>query len=266
MSFTHKVTYSAATEFVFDPALIEITGGLARLKDLGGATYSTSNPTITTQNMLQASVISTFIETKSAAGSDAVQYTIIVDGVEKYWNGTAWVQSNGTYTQSNSAATLNTNMPSLLSLGHHNVRVKAFLHSNDGTTRPTLTDNTFGFSYLTESADAISECLITCYLADLTLDLLTTALEPTLYVKNHRGFLHGNRIITPFIKTASFNSSGYAELSIIETETVGEELEFFITYKEGSSTKMVRFERAFVPNLASAPLSEISVVRPLDFG
>jgi hypothetical protein len=265
MSFTHKITYDTASHFVFDADLVEVSGGLIRLKDLGGATYSTANPTVTTQNTFKVSALATFVETKSVAGSDQVKYTLVVDGVEKYWTGTAWATSDGTYSQSNLASEINTNAPTL-STGYANVRVKAFLHSESGTTRPTLTDNTIGFNYVAEDADAISECTITAFLADLGLDLLSTDLEPKLFVKNHRAFTHGNRVIAPFTRSASFDADGYCELDCIETETVGEELDIFITYKEGYSLRTVRFERAVVPNEASATLGDISVVRVADFG
>ena len=274
MSFTTKFTFDDATHFTFDSDLIEVSGGTIRLLDLGGATYSTANPSVTTQFRFMATDFNSFAETTSVSGSDAVKYILKINGVNYWYNATStdWEESDGTYSQSNTGSVINTNATTLKAdiglTGFFYVDVTAFLHSDDGSTRPTLTDLTVGTDFVELSPTAISECVVTAYLRDLLGDVPTlTASQPaTLYVKNNRTFMHGETLVVPFTKSAAFNSSGVASLSVIETATPGEKVEWGVSYFDGNSRKFVYFEPAEIPNEASAALSSIASVRTNDVG
>lgn len=110
----------------------------------------------------------------------------------------------------------------------------------------------------------ITLCTISATLKDLTDVAASSSLEAKLYVKAPRGFMHGTTLIGPFEKSASF-SSGSVSLQVIETTTPGEKLEFFVTLKEGKSTRVIHFLPAMVPNEASKNLSEITQVRPQSY-
>ena len=159
------------------------------------------------------------------------------------------------------------NITSNLSIsGSFYLRVRVFLHSN-GSARPALTS--FGISYRLDynDQDALSECLVTCYVKDLLGDFTYDSAYPiTLYVKNDRAFMHGNNLIQPFTKSVNFDSDGYAQISLIETESVAEQVQFFVTYFEGLYKKTIRFLPAEIPNIATANLNEISQVSEIDVG
>lgn len=87
----------------------------------------------------------------------------------------------------------------------------------------------------------------------------------TLHIKNERSFVHGVKVIGPFELVATFNDSGVATVSCIETTTPSEALTIFITLLEGTSTKVINFRPAIIPNTASADLTSISTVSPGDF-
>lgn len=108
---------------------------------------------------------------------------------------------------------------------------------------------------------AITLCTITASLHDLVDAAVAASLEAKLYVKAPRGFMHGSTAIGPFEKSIAF-TSGSASLPVIETETPGEKLTFYITYKEGKATRVINFLPAIVPNTATKNLSEITQVRP----
>ena len=117
-------------------------------------------------------------------------------------------------------------------------------------------------------ADTINECSITAYLIDLLGDVppIDLANPPKLIVSNDRSCLHGNNLVDSFTKSAPFDASGVAVLSVIETESVGEELEFVITIPVGKGTRSVFFEPAIVPDSPTKDLDEITVVKQSDFG
>lgn len=109
---------------------------------------------------------------------------------------------------------------------------------------------------------AITQCTITATLKDLQEAVPSGITDATLHIKNDRSFAHGTTIIGPFELSASFNDSGVATLTCIETETPGEKLTIYITVKEGTGTRVINFEPAIIPNSASSALTSIST--PVD--
>ena len=108
--------------------------------DIPDTLYSLTNPSlvydiITTMNALSS--IGAYDITFTATGNDTVKGTIVVDDQDKYFT-TSWEDSDATYSQSNTETEINTNAGSL-SLDYDEVSFRWFLHSEDGSTRPELT-------------------------------------------------------------------------------------------------------------------------------
>lgn len=274
MAFQTVVTYGTSTHFTYDATLIEVTGGTIRLLDLGGATYSTSNPAITCQFRMPMRALTTFAESASKPAGSEIKYQVIINDVAYWYNSsTNWEAATAnTYTYANTATELNAQASTLFSAlsisGNNWIRLRVFLSSTSGSARPTLTSNTLTFTHLEATPDTIAECLIYAYLSDLlgAAYVLDATYPVKLWVKNDHAFWHGNKMILPFAESVTFNSSGYAELSIVETETPAEKLDFFLTFYEGPSLKSVKLGKAQVPNTATRALSQISSVDPTDFG
>lgn len=273
MSFSTIVTYGTSTELTFNTIFVEVSGGLVRLKDLGGAVYSTSDPAVTMANQLMLTTLNTFSAVTSVSGSDSVQFQLTVNGTLYWWSSvaSAWQASDGTLAQSSTAAQINTNGSTLISgLGLTTpayLSVRAILHSATGSTRPSLTSVTIGYADVVPTTTAMNLNTVYVYLKDLLGATQYNSSQPAiLYVKNDRVFYHGNNLILPFTKTATFNSLGYASIAVIETTTPNESLKFAISYYEGLSRKEMRFNPAVVPNSASTSLSGFATVQTADFG
>lgn len=264
MSFDLTVKFDDATDFSFDTALVEIAATVARLKDLGGGTFSTTNPQILTNYPVTASDITSFADSITEPGSDEIRHILEIERVDRYWDGSSWAASDGTFAQSNDSATINTNLATLVSglglTGNFSLRVKTLLHSDAGTSTPTITSITQAHDFSEPSFTQINECVITANLGDLFGDKYIPADPPMLYVTNDRSFNHTNNTVLPFTKSVAFDGLGQASMSVIETETVGENLNFYVTYREGKSVKFLQFEPAVVPNTTSKPLTEVTSV------
>ncbi len=135
--------FNDATGLTFNPADIEIIGGSAAIKS--PAPYTTSNPTIDLDlaivSAIPTQLISawnSFVATLTEAGGDEVRFVLSDDnGVSwKYWSGAAWVVSSG-YAQSNSSTTINSNI-STFPITLSGIKVRVYLHSNDGSTTPSI--------------------------------------------------------------------------------------------------------------------------------
>lgn len=100
---------------------------------------------------------------------------------------------------------------------------------------------------------------VTCKVKDL-LDAIVdmAALEAKLHVRSPRSFIHGTTLIGPFEKSADFDDQGDVSLEVVETETPGVKLEFFITMNEGKSKRSIYFEPVIVPS-ADDPVSLLSL-------
>lgn len=99
--------------------------------------YLTTDPLITQTVSTSTAELHGFQATSSASGTDGVKYHILVEATPRYWNGSAWANSDQSYAQSNTAADIHTNATSLLS-ATSNIKVVAVLRSADGSTTPTL--------------------------------------------------------------------------------------------------------------------------------
>src|ERR1700676_2529949 len=130
---TTPILYNTTSGFTLsDINKIQIVANSVSLINNSG--YSTANPNVLETFQMQASALSGFTETANCGGSDNVQYTVLVNGVDYYWSGSAWATRSGAYAQATPPATIknhcnDTSMASLLGTGAY-VQVRAFLHSS----------------------------------------------------------------------------------------------------------------------------------------
>lgn len=273
MSLSTQINYNAAAQFSYDASLITFGSGAAKL--LISGTYPVSNPAVSTQYNVVVGALTAFSAAVTVAGSDAVQFQLLVNGVCYWWDtvNNLWAAATqAAYAQSNTAAIVNTNCPTLISqlalTAPVYISVVGLLHSASGATTPTLTSVTLSYTFSNASVAAINLNAVTCFLKDVLGNVPTynTQQPSTLYCKSDRPFLHGNRLVLPFSKSANFDSTGLASLTVIETATPGYPLQFSISYYEQNSRKQVFFRPAIIPNNASQSLTSFAAVDTIDFG
>ncbi len=114
-------------------AEMTILGGKASLK----APYSTSNPFMKTQASILCDSITEITAVTEQSPGDEIRFVINKDGGNYFWNGTEWIDADGTYAQSNTVADINTNISTLIT-EKCRVRFNIYFHSYDGSTTPTI--------------------------------------------------------------------------------------------------------------------------------
>ncbi len=124
---THFGAQSTATQSVAD----------LTLNHTGNNGYLTTDPTVLVNTTITATSITGFTATTTETGSDLVKYTLCVDSQDRYWTGSAWADSNGTYAQSSTVSEINNNAATLIT-ARATIKIRSFLHSDDGSTTPTL--------------------------------------------------------------------------------------------------------------------------------
>jgi hypothetical protein len=240
------------------------SSNLQGILDTFTATYTGQAYVQTNPAMIQVSAqgvgadgLVSFSATQSDSSPATVKYQLSVDGTYKYWNGSAWATSDGTLSQSNTAAEINTNAGSLdLSAGVSSLLVRA-LFSSDGQTRATLTTVSFDYNFFVASATP-SECVLYMYVQDILGEEVS---DVELSVSLETGFFYSSSSnwIGAYERRLVPNSEGLIESSFVETNTDTKKYRFKLYYKDLSGQQQVYdFGYATVPNQASQAIGSLS--------
>lgn len=186
------------------------------LETTAETTYPTDDPTIRPVATIPADALLSFTATDTVAGSDEVRWTVRVDGVEQWWNGAAWVASSGALAETNTATEINDNAAALDISSGASITVTAYLHSDDGSTSPELEQSTFSYSFFVPTATAPNQCVVYGWFLELDGSPRVGA---TVEVDAPR-FVHGSYVVN-FSASVVTDATGYWELSIVETESIG---------------------------------------------
>lgn len=223
-----------------------------------GQIYPTSDPSIVNVSGVDADGLLSFAATLAASGSDGVKFQIVESGDSYYWTGTAWATSDGTYAQANTAAEIEAHRADLdISTGVV-LKLRAVLHSADGSSTPTLTSAVIGYDFFAPVPDAPTECIVYGFARDILGD--TEATEPTLVVTLARSFVYADEfIIMPSVKEFPADDDGRFEASLVETATPGKTYKFQIRYVDAAGkTKTLKLGNATVPNSPSVNLAALT--------
>jgi len=134
-------TLDAGSFTISNPSLIQNSGGVLQLVDLGGGTYSTDAPYVTSTNPISYVNLGGFTQTLGENNEGQVTYRLSPDGDTWYWwNGSTWVTitASNTIYDANTAAELNDHLDEFAAqFGGGNLYIRAYFRSN-GTQRVEL--------------------------------------------------------------------------------------------------------------------------------
>ena len=160
--------FNTASDYIYDHGKIEVTGGKAKLKATSDPCmpYAVDNPTIYPADGCSFSLPITLITTVQVTPYKIVGSTVVATEIKYilsgdngiiwyYWNGSAWVVSDGTYAKSNTVSELNAHL-STFPITSGTFKFKAFLHSDDGTQTPELDNFEATFEAEVEVNDKIT--------------------------------------------------------------------------------------------------------------
>ena len=174
------------------------------------------------------------LQSASTPAQTGIRYFWLIDGVAKYYDGAAWVNSDRTYDQASDLA----NLPPLAEKSW--VRLGVVLCSLDGTARPTITSCTLNAAAPAPAISDILTCVVSGYLRDASGDPLPGR---EVQVTAAKGVT-----LLPMPRSVVTDEVGYFEISI-ERNLAGVK---FKIYPEGSS-----FVRN-IPNTATADFEALT--------
>lgn len=107
---------------------------------------------------------------------------------------------------------------------------------------------------------APATCLVYVWLTDILGGVVGSVQNARLSVKLTKAIEYGNYSILPFSKSVSFDSSGYAQIQLSETQTPGGRVIFSIVYNIGKTVKQINFSPVIVPNSGAASLTSFASI------
>lgn len=222
-----------------------------------GQFYSTENPMIKLMSTVLTSGITDFAATLSASGSDAVKFTVEKDGVEYWWDTSAWSTSSG-YAQSNTAADINTNISSFDLSSGSNVRFVIYLHSDDGSTTPNMDEHSFNYNFYNPEEELPDKCVITGYVLDSAGNKLAScAITITPQVG---GFISGKNFYMPKAKTnITSDSNGFFQVQLIRSSEFDTAILYDFKFVPSGSLIKSEVLNATVPDQAALDFGSITV-------
>jgi len=220
--------------------------------------YSTTDPTIEVVSGIQSDELLTFSAISTASGSDSIQYDLCISGQCMYWNGTAWVNSDGTLAQSNIASDISNNLAALDIGTGKTVKVRAFLHSNDGLTTPSIASVSMTYGFSVPLITSPVECIVFGFIRTILADPHASAIE--LRVTNEATFYYNSTsVVIPNVQSKFADSSGNIDLSVIETTTPGTKYKFEIVYTDiNDQQQTVLLGNATVPNQTTVNIATLT--------
>lgn len=170
---------------------IRWNGGAGTQTVPGAATaYPTDNPTIETKLKQKFTELLSFASTVSLTGLDDVRYSLVVNGTDKWWNGSIWTDSTG-FSETNSIAEVVSNITSLTVSNITEIDLKRYLHSEDGSTTPELDLDQIEFNYIPEGVE-----LNTATITGNVFDIDGTTSDLTIQVQTVKKVYGSSTIIT----------------------------------------------------------------------
>lgn len=215
--------------------------------------YSITNPSIVVASGITADALISFLATVTVTGSDAVKFTL-VNGSELYWDGAAWSVASGTYAQSNTAAEILTNIAALDISAGYIIKVKAYLHSNNGHSTPTLTSVSLDYDFFAFVVDQ-ANCVVYGYIYDGA----SPVSGATIKFKSKAPYFSNETLIS-VNESLTTNASGYFEVSLPEGVTANKNLIASINFTDSLGAKYSKSFEIRVPSSNYATLEDIAVL------
>jgi len=239
--FTDTYTQDSVDDYVFNYTAEDL--------------YYVDNPTIIWANCISMNSLSEFFETAVKTGSDEVKYTVTYTNLtgfpvteERYWSGAAWVASDGTYAQASTAADIHANLTTLTTLisGGVNLCIKAFLHSDSGSSTPELESLYFTYVLAALPDPAVHFTTVYGFIDDIAGEAVSAA---TVLIENPNAWYYEDVYIAKTLKRVRPDSDNRNrwEIPLVETVTHSQTYNITITYRKGDEEITVNYTSISIP-------------------
>lgn len=173
--------------------------------------------------------VSSFSAVTTTPSGSSVKFVLNVSGQDKYWNSSAWVNSNGTAAQANTAAEINSNVGDLDLSAGATLKVRAILVSDTGAEQPSITSVTYTYDFYAATPLDPTTCTIYGFVRKPS-NISPSASVTGVIFEMTETFFNGGLLVQPYTVTATTDSRGYFEQSLIETATASKKYTVKLQY------------------------------------
>lgn len=216
--------------------------------------YPVDNPKVDINTPLYNEGILSFITTLIVTGTDDIRWILSKGNTYYYWNGTAWVYSNGTYNQSTTSADVTANISTFNSTEENILTsISFFLHSNDGSTTPENQKLFLLYNFFGGEVDTPNQCEVFGYIFDDD-SLPVEGVTITITTLRTTGVYDGESVVCLGTKTTITDIDGYWDINLTETDNMPSVIYLFQFDCNGSTEKYKRK----VPDEVSKNFSDLT--------
>jgi hypothetical protein len=166
-----------------------------------------------------------YTQTTEVNGSTQVKVALKIDGVLKYWNGSAWVNSNGTEAQSNNVVDFNAGLDALELGSNSEILIRWILITSSNTDTPSLSESTVEYDFGAIASEAAT-CLVYGYVRDLANNPLSGATVKFTLNQKTGVYAEANHNIIDKAVTVTTDVNGYFESPLIRSSEFEDEVEY----------------------------------------
>jgi len=209
--------------------------------------YPLSGTLVTTE--IEAEDFTSFTSTEVNTANTTIKYAIYVNGVLKYWSGSAWVASNGLAAQCNTLADINTNIVSIVSVSS-TIKFYMLLSTTDQQETPTIDNLIVNYNF-GAVVGAPETCEVYGYYLDASGQPVENVTVSFTLVRNSGQYKEAtSNIIAKSVSTTT-DSTGYFDITLIRSS------EF-----EGAGTYYVSFSGTGVSTSKDANGNKLQITVP----
>jgi len=183
---------------------------------------------------LQVAEILSYSHTTVEDLGTSVKVILKIDGVLKYWNGTAWVTSNGTEAQANTATDVNANLDELDLGVNSSVFIRWLLSTSVENDSPEIDSSVVHYNFGAVETP-LSTCIVFGYLKDITdTPVVGASIKFELNQKNKFFKEANNNVIGTGSVTVTTDVNGYFSVPLVRSSEFDGETTYKLTITIGS--------------------------------
>lgn len=205
-----------------------------------GQQYFTTG-TLLVNSAFYAADITSFSATEVEPGTDEVKYAFRVDGVDKYWNGSAWTNSNLTEAQTNDLATVQSNIGTLLAQNSEVKPVVLLKSNNTVSTTPEIDEITVNYDFGANQPNAPQVCSVYGFLLDAFGNAISGATVTFTVVLDDDEYAEAaSHLIMNLSTSVTTDATGFFSKDLIRSSEFEAGRKYSISVEDASGNK-IRF-------------------------
>jgi hypothetical protein len=213
--------------------------------------YPIDDPVIELAQSFRIEELLLFLETVVKTGLDDIKYNLKKDSLWHYWDGSAWVVSDVTYTETNDVADIISNISAFTNSAIA-FNVKIFLHSDDGTTTPSISQLEITYDFSGEEEDSLNIVSVYWYSRNADGSVNTSPVYAELSSDNVK-YKENVMVAQTKLSVTPDSITGYAELLLLDNYNMEDSAYYSIIQNSKVLAKI------YVPVVSGALLWDIEI-------